>query len=135
MDESRECGPCTHCCSILGVEELDKPDWARCAHVCEKGCGIYETRPDVCAEYRCLWLAGYTPFAECRPDAMGVMFDCDGNDDDGWDLDVYELRPKAFAQRDRIDEIVAHISGLMKVLCVNYYPYRTPLIMASQERY
>ncbi|MGE3805440.1 MAG: hypothetical protein AB7K24_12265 [Gemmataceae bacterium] len=131
MDEARECGPCNHCCSLLGVEELKKPDFARCAHVCTAGCGIYETRPEVCRDYRCLWLAGYLPLEDCRPSELGIMFDCDGNDDDGWDLDVYEIWPGALEQRARIDELIAYISERMKVLRVNYYPYRQPLLMTA----
>jgi len=59
---SRECGTCTLCCKLLGVEELNKPVGVWCSH-CRKGegCGIYPTRPEVCRIFECLWLQGILP--------------------------------------------------------------------------
>jgi hypothetical protein len=113
------------------VQELAKPDFTTCAHVCEAGCGIYLTRPADCRDFSCLWLAGYLPLEDCRPSELGIMFDCDGDDETGWVLDVYEAQPNAFAQRARLDELIAYISERMKVLRVDYYPYRRPLLMVS----
>lgn len=52
----RECGECTLCCKLLGVDELRKPVNKWCPH-CDvgKGCLIYEDRPQSCRDFMCLW--------------------------------------------------------------------------------
>lgn len=51
-----ECGSCTMCCKLLGVEELKKPAFQWCQHCAVgKGCRIYADRPPTCAEYECLY--------------------------------------------------------------------------------
>lgn len=37
-------------------------------------CKIYDRRPEVCAGYACLWLAGYGK-TEDRPDRCGMLMD------------------------------------------------------------
>ena len=43
-----------------------------CKHTTDKGCGCYATRPAVCSEYRCFWLASNLP-TEYRPDHCGLI--------------------------------------------------------------
>ena len=73
----RECGACTACCTRLAVAEIGKVENERCKHLTDQGCGIYETRPDECRRYFCLWA---DPKAESldlpdwgRPDRTGVV--------------------------------------------------------------
>ena len=75
--EGRSCGPCSACCTTLGVEELNKPRDTPCPHLAGPGtCGIYETRPPSCQTYSCLWLLGHIEGDERRrPDQLGVIFD------------------------------------------------------------
>ena len=42
----KSCGPCTHCCKVLYIEELKKPAGPLCSN-CNVGggCGIYVSRP------------------------------------------------------------------------------------------
>lgn len=72
---TRNCGPCTECCYVLGVHELGKRDFTHCQH--EKrssgGCGIYKTRPPSCAEFQCLWLGEHFDRKD-RPDRVGIVF-------------------------------------------------------------
>jgi hypothetical protein len=58
----RQCGTCTACCKVVGVEELNKPQNKWCTH-CHigHGCMIYDTRPEGCKRFECLWLRGQTP--------------------------------------------------------------------------
>ncbi len=53
----RECGTCTLCCKVAGVEELSKPIGVWCPH-CVKGkrCTIYDRRPPSCRVFHCQWL-------------------------------------------------------------------------------
>lgn len=73
----RTCGECQACCTSLAVDELRKPPGKTCEHLCEKGCGVYELRPQSCAGFYCLWLESsedHPVFPEwMRPDRSGVM--------------------------------------------------------------
>jgi len=71
LDSSRKCGPCTACCTALGVEELNKPRGVICKHICN-GCAIYATRPESCRTYYCAWRVGFG-LPEDRPDKIGVV--------------------------------------------------------------
>lgn len=75
-DPSRECGPCTACCTYLGIAELQKPANVPCKHLTkvrsERCCSIYTKRPRSCQTYACTWLQG--AFAKhMRPDRAGLM--------------------------------------------------------------
>jgi hypothetical protein len=75
------CGTCTACCRIFEIPELQKPAGKWCDH-CEvgRGCSIYDTRPEVCQTFECLWLLSqkredprerFAP--ELRPDRCKVV--------------------------------------------------------------
>lgn len=70
----RTCGPCTLCCTLLAIPEIQKPAGSRCEHVCDAGCSVYADRPYSCRKFECLWLKGETP-EWARPDNIGVVFD------------------------------------------------------------
>ena len=56
---SRACGTCTLCCRLPDIEELQKPANMLCRHGMEgRGCSIYETRPQGCRDFWCLWRSG-----------------------------------------------------------------------------
>ena len=67
------CGTCTVCCLVLRIEEFDKPAGTLCQHCTGQGCGIHETRYDVCRGFFC----GYRLVPELgedwRPDRNGVL--------------------------------------------------------------
>ncbi|ODT85904.1 YkgJ family cysteine cluster protein [Phenylobacterium sp. SCN 70-31] len=74
----KACGPCTLCCRVLAVGELDKPAGRTCAH--QKtgvGCGIYETRPSGCRTFECVWLMDPEMPHRFRPDQTKVVLDQD----------------------------------------------------------
>ncbi len=60
----RQCGKCTMCCTILGVDDpphLTKPPDVKCQHCTPgKGCMIYERRPRKCQNFYCQWLVDST---------------------------------------------------------------------------
>lgn len=72
------CDGCTACCKVLKIRELDKPGNVWCAH-CKigAGCGCYETRPESCRVYECVWLQTQRldkPIPlELRPDKSHVV--------------------------------------------------------------
>lgn len=54
--EGRECAGCTLCCKLFDVAPLAKPHGEYCRHcVLGRGCGIYETRPQICGEFYCAY--------------------------------------------------------------------------------
>jgi len=58
MSAERECGACRECCIVLEVEAMQKPADVPCRHLCAKGCGIYQRRPDACSDFTCAWREG-----------------------------------------------------------------------------
>lgn len=72
--QPKPCGDCTVCCTIMNVEELSKPAQVPCEHA-NKGCEIYETRPQSCRNFQCLWSNNFIEGDERRrPDKLGLMF-------------------------------------------------------------
>jgi len=77
---ANHCGTCTACCRVYAIPEFDKPAGPWCKH-CDvgKGCRIYDTRPERCVGFECLWLASqkHGPAAlplALRPDKCKVVF-------------------------------------------------------------
>ena len=60
------------CCKVMAVEALDKPVGVMCKHACGK-CSIYETRPDSCRTYNCLWLVDERVPEEFKPSKTKVV--------------------------------------------------------------
>src|SRR5947209_3029745 len=69
----RKCGPCTVCCTELKIPQLRKQARVPCQHLTVSGCGIYQTRPDVCREFLCGWRLFEEMGDDWRPDLSGVM--------------------------------------------------------------
>ncbi|MBB6191160.1 hypothetical protein FHS51_001382 [Sphingobium wenxiniae] len=76
------CGSCTLCCTVMKVTMPSsvKPAHTACEHCTLAGCSIYADRPDVCAEFQCLWLATqqapqFAMPSSFRPDRCGVLID------------------------------------------------------------
>jgi hypothetical protein len=72
----RPCGDCVACCILLNIDEpeLVKPEGAICPNCTGAGCGIYDTRPQVCRGWNCAWKRIPSLPPETRPDRLGVMF-------------------------------------------------------------
>lgn len=53
---SHECGECNLCCKLLAIPALEKSKGDLCKNWCaEKLCTIYESRPETCRKFLCLW--------------------------------------------------------------------------------
>jgi Fe-S-cluster containining protein len=73
----RQCGDCMVCCEYMPIstQGLIKPGQTLCPHVIvNRGCSIYDTRPNVCRTWHCLWRRDATMPDELRPDKSGVIF-------------------------------------------------------------
>jgi len=98
----RACGSCSACCTVIGVDELEKGMYETCQHLCEAGCGIYAERPESCQTYQCQWLRGVLEVdeaidTEMRPDACGVIFDYQPETAFGEVFMAWEVEPGASA--------------------------------------
>ncbi len=74
-ETSRICGPCSMCCKVMAIPELNKPLGAWCANCTPpgNGCAIYEARPRTCRNFTCNWLHEPTLPDRMRPDRSKVV--------------------------------------------------------------
>lgn len=100
----RNCGDCAKgckmsCCTVMGVEEIDKKAGEPCPKQNPDGtCSIYSDRPASCREWECLWLRSEGLIRNMdRPDRVGLILDVT-NPPDGAPqaLVAREARPGAF---------------------------------------
>lgn len=120
--EVRPCGPCTVCCTVLGVRSMGKPYYVPCRHQSHKGCRIHSSRPDDCRAYECTWRIGlFGDGPEGRPDSLGVLFDISIQDDNQY-LDIYESRQGGF---DAVsDDLVEEVAKQLSITAGPFYAYR-----------
>lgn len=138
----RSCGPCTVCCVVNVVEEMDKPFGEHCAALDEvNGCAMYDDRPETCSGYYCLWLMEGSNEALARlprrarraakrqlrgaerPDLVGVLVDYAVSAAGLPVLVAKEVRPGAFEEPEAA-AILERLSGTQSVLRYGYR--RTP---------
>ena len=72
------CGPCSLCCELLPVPQLNKPESVMCSK-CDpgNGCTIHETRPQICRTFDCVFLQSDSKEMgeELRPINCHVVFE------------------------------------------------------------
>lgn len=79
MPLNRKCGSCRACCIGLEIhfDNEIKPLDSPCSQLCERGCSIYNERPAVCRDFKCMWIQDSNAKVfryDARPDLIGVMF-------------------------------------------------------------
>ena len=67
-----KCGSCTECCTPFDIPELRKPAGLRCMYLTDKGCSIYDTRPQTCRDFKCAFLF-FDLDKKLRPDKAGFI--------------------------------------------------------------
>jgi hypothetical protein len=111
----RRCGDCTLCCKVMAVEALDKPAGRWCSH-CKpgRGCLTYETRPEECRNYSCLWLTDPWFGEHWKPirsklvltlSADGIEIRCDGGFPDAWRKEPYRSEIARLAQAGEAKDV------------------------------
>lgn len=102
----RVCGECSLCCKLPRIEQLEKPEGKWCSHCnAGKGCKIYESRPQVCRDFKCFWLAGhlseawYPPNAKLLVDMKGqwITVQVDPSSPNRWRQEPYFSQIKYWA--------------------------------------
>lgn len=72
----RNCGGCVACCIAPEIDAADfyKPVNTACRHCTSgNGCAIYDSRPQPCRAYHCVWRSMPTLDEGWRPDLSGVL--------------------------------------------------------------
>lgn len=116
---TRDCGPCSLCCTVLRVDELAKPAGRDCQHQrpgdpgSGGGCAIHAKRPPVCRGYDCLWLQGGLEDDE-RPDRLGAVVDVEPTGI-GIRLAIREAHPGAYDASPALQSIAARYRDQMPV--------------------
>jgi len=79
-----KCGTCSLCCKLPPVHSLKKPRNKWCQFCAKGSCGIYDTRPEECHTFECLWLASqkspYPMREDDRPDRAHVYLEAKEKD-------------------------------------------------------
>lgn len=73
----RKCGPCSLCCKVAIVPELQKPGgvWCGYAKLPAQGCRVYgdsQRRPRVCDRFNCAWILQRAMPDNMRPDLVNA---------------------------------------------------------------
>ena len=94
----RQCGSCTMCCYILGVDappDVSKPPDVWCKH-CKpsKGCAIYERRPMPCRHFYCQWLLDLSLDDLWYPARSKIVINLASNPDGSNAGLVFEVDPR-----------------------------------------
>ncbi|MBB4066091.1 hypothetical protein [Gellertiella hungarica] len=72
--DARDCAGCGLCCRLPDIDALDKPANEPCRHLAgEAGCRAYDTRPDTCRAFLCLWRTEAALGEEWHPPTAGMM--------------------------------------------------------------
>jgi hypothetical protein len=70
----RICGSCMMCCTVMQVDELNKPSGVTCSHaVAGKGCTIHDQRPRSCRRFFCGWRLDPNIDSLWKPDISGFV--------------------------------------------------------------
>ena len=113
----KSCGECTLCCKLLGVDSLGKAPGKWCEFVqIGEGCNIYNTRPQQCCDFECLWLQSDMP-DDLRPDRIKAVF---GGTRDGSRSVVYidPATPDHWKTNKRLLSIITHMRQKFDVIIV-----------------
>jgi hypothetical protein len=121
----RTCGTCMLCCTVVGVEELNKAPGVACSHaVAGSGCTIREERPRSCRRFFCGWrldpnidslwkpsICGFVLTISLRHGAMMVLVDPERPL--AWRMAPYYGRLKEWSARAFVEDkrIVAIVAG------------------------
>jgi hypothetical protein len=124
----RQCGTCTLCCKLLGIKVLNKPELTWCEH-CKpgKGCGIYESRPEVCRTFYCGYRLSPTLGEEWYPaksrmvlraQGIGIVCYVDPGYPDAWKVQPYHSQLRMWAKRAINSEHQVIVNVGKRVICI-----------------
>jgi hypothetical protein len=108
--EGRSCGTCTMCCKVFPLPSVHNKTAGVWCRDCKpgQGCGVWNTRPDVCSAFYCNYFFDATMSDEWRPDrakfvitqeAGGIWLSIvtDAQNTTAWKREPYGSRLRAVA--------------------------------------
>ncbi len=132
----RDCGGCNICCTVMRVAALDKPAGVRCAHQTDQGCGIYQSRPDPCRAWFCMWVRddGRIMSERHRPDRLGVFFTASAPDPKTGRQTIFchECFDGA-AEQPEVRRLLAAFERAVPVQVLRFRPAGQPTIPLTHE--
>ena len=126
--EGRSCGTCSLCCILPEIDEFDKPANEPCRHCLSGGgCVAYETRPDTCRDFFCLWRTDENWGVHWDPAIAGMMVYAQGPQltvlvdpagDEDWRRAPYlgELEARARALKASGGYVIVYVGDAVTVL-------------------
>jgi hypothetical protein len=110
--DGRSCGTCSMCCKVFDIPPVEnKLAGSWCKH-CKpgSGCGIWEARPKMCADYFCHWRYDASLGPEWRPDVAKFLVSQEPGDiwlsvivdkaqPNAWRREPYHTKLRALAAR------------------------------------
>jgi hypothetical protein len=73
--QNRPCGTCTMCCKVYRIDEVPKPAGKWCQHCAiGSGCKIYDTRPQQCRAFDCVWVQDVEMAESWKPEHSKIVF-------------------------------------------------------------
>lgn len=116
--KNKSCGSCTKCCTLIEVPELGKKEGQTCVHLTDKGCGIYEDRPQSCKDFICGFLAFEFFKPRLRPDRCGFVC-CPQETDFGATLINFKDAVNSVTMQDRQSLNKIGARAQVKILWLN----------------
>lgn len=106
----KPCGPCSLCCKLVPVKELNKPAGQWCTYrAATGGCKVHATRPASCFDYQCGWSLRAELDDRWRPDNAKFVLSvpegqlivlCDPGSPDTWRREPYYTQIKKWSERN-----------------------------------
>lgn len=125
------CDGCTLCCTVLGVEEIEKVRGHACRYIDTVGCSVHRSRigrdgmvqPESCALFVCGWLASQSlPPARrmsptMRPDRCGVVLGpIDEDNPRKLHVNVDPTRPDSWTDREVLTWLDRYVANGVEVV-------------------
>ena len=125
----RGCDGCTACCTVLNVPQLNSPAYESCRHLCAGGCGIHESRPEICRGYFCEWAIGNAP-EWMKPNLCGVI---PGHAKGNTAMHLHEVWPGA-SESAQIREFIRLANSKRRHVVVTLHPGAPPAAPDETQR-
>jgi hypothetical protein len=109
---ANQCGDCSYCCKLPGITApFIKPVNQWCEHCAPgNGCQIYDTRPEQCRSYKCMWLVRDLP-PELKLTRCGVIIEPLPQDD----RVALRVEPHRFSTAWRQPAVLAFIKTMLRM--------------------
>jgi hypothetical protein len=133
----KSCGTCNLCCKVYDVEDVGKKAGHLCQHTrIEAGCGIWGLHPQICQDFKCLWLKHDDLNGLWRPDVAGFVLRLEPNGTT-LNIDVDPDRPKAWQQEPYYTQFKLWSVGIRtsENLVVVYAPEGLYVITPDEDLY